>query len=145
MYWLITTGITRPNVRQNPNMWWELNHVNDKRKQVRDWVNAYTVGCGGICNNRTIVPRKEIQWHNGTPQEKFKGLAGFGHKREDNEVPHKCHVYSVGAHMWASAALQSRGEAHRLYPCFVWGMGMLRVVFNIEVDNYYSKSTLLRL
>ena len=25
----------------------------------------------GTCNNRTIVPRKEIQWHNGTPQEKF--------------------------------------------------------------------------
>ena len=49
----------------------------------------------GTCNNRTIVPRKEIQWHNGTPQEKFKGLAGFGHKREDNEVPHKCHVYIV--------------------------------------------------
>ena len=25
----------------------------------------------GTCNNRTIVPHKEIQWHNGTPQEKF--------------------------------------------------------------------------
>ena len=25
----------------------------------------------GTCNNRTIVARKEIQWHNGTPQEKF--------------------------------------------------------------------------
>ena len=87
MYWLITTGITRPNVRQNPNMWRELNHVNDKRKQVRD-----------MC-----------------------------------------------AHMWVSAALQSRGEAHRLYPCFVWGMGMLWVIFNIEAENYYSKSTLLRL
>ena len=34
-------------------------------------VNAYAIGCGVPCNNRTIVPRKEIQWHNGTPQEKF--------------------------------------------------------------------------
>ena len=25
----------------------------------------------GTCNNRTMVPHKEIQWHNGTPQEKF--------------------------------------------------------------------------
>ena len=44
------------------------------------------------CNNRTMVPHKEIQWNNGTPQEKFYSLATFGHKREDNQVPHKCHV-----------------------------------------------------
>ena len=25
----------------------------------------------GTCNNRTMVPHKEIQWNNGTPQEKF--------------------------------------------------------------------------
>ena len=25
----------------------------------------------------------------------------------------------------------------------VWGMGMLQVVFNIEVGNYYSKSTFI--
>ena len=25
----------------------------------------------------------------------------------------------------------------------VWGMGMLRVVFNIEAGNYYSKSTFI--
>ena len=24
---------------------------------------------------------------------------------------------------------------------YVWGMGMLRVIFNIELGNYYSKST----
>ena len=37
-------------------------------------VNLYAVGCGvlsGTCNNRTMVPHKEFQWHNGTPQEKF--------------------------------------------------------------------------
>ena len=46
----------------------------------------------GTCNNRTMVPHKEIQWNNGTPQEKFYSLATFGHNREDNQVPHKCHV-----------------------------------------------------
>ena len=40
-----------------------------------------------------MVPHKEIQWNNGTPQEKFYSLATFGHNREDNQVPHKCHVY----------------------------------------------------
>ena len=43
----------------------------------------------GTCNNRTMVPHKEIQWNNGTPQGKFYSLATFGHKREDNQVPHK--------------------------------------------------------
>ena len=62
----------------------------------------------GTCNNRTMVPHKEIQWNNGTPQEKFYSLATFGHKREDNQVPHKCHVYGVCASVcvcwisWAS-------------------------------------------
>ena len=49
----------------------------------------------GTCNNRTMVPHKEIQWHNGTPQEKFYSLVTFGHNREDNQVSHKCHVYGV--------------------------------------------------
>ena len=35
------------------------------------WVDAYAIGCGVLATTRTIVPRKEIQWHNGTPQEKF--------------------------------------------------------------------------
>ena len=34
----------------------------DERVRHRLW---------GTCNNRTMVPHKEIQWHNGTPQEKF--------------------------------------------------------------------------
>ena len=45
-----------------------------------------------------MVPHKEIQWNNGTPQEKFYSLATFGHNREDNQVPHKCHVYGVREH-----------------------------------------------
>ena len=49
--------------------------------------------CGGTCNNGTMVPHKEIQRHNGTPQEKFYSLVILGHNREDNQVPHKCHVY----------------------------------------------------
>ena len=47
-----------------------------------------------------MVPHKEIQWHNGTPQEKFYSLATFGHNREDNQVPHKCHVEGVGVQGW---------------------------------------------
>ena len=53
---------------------------------TRVCVNAYAIGCGvlwGTCNNRTMVPHKEIQWHNGTPQEKFYSLATFGHNREE--------------------------------------------------------------
>ena len=44
----------------------------------------------GTCNNRTMVPHKEIQWNNGTPQEKFYRLATLHvcHNREDNQVPH---------------------------------------------------------
>ena len=45
-----------------------------------------------------MVPHKEIQWNNGTPQDKFYSLATFGHKREDNQVPHKGHVYGVCVH-----------------------------------------------
>ena len=83
---------------------------------LRDWVkgtvgvwdvcmcvNSYAIGCGvvwGTCNNRTMVPHKEIQWHNGTPQEKFNGTM-VPHKRNSIEqwyptrkfngtmVPHK--------------------------------------------------------
>ena len=29
----------------------------------------------GTCNNRTMVPHKEIQWSSGTPQGKFYRLA----------------------------------------------------------------------
>ena len=46
----------------------------------------------GTSNYRTMVPHKEIQWNNGTPQGKLYRLATLCHKREDNQVPHKCHV-----------------------------------------------------
>ena len=50
-------------------------------------VRVYGYRVWGTCNNRTMVPHKEIQWNNGTPQGKFYSLATFGHKREDNQVP----------------------------------------------------------
>ena len=59
-------------------------------------VSLYGYRVWGTCNNRTMVPHKEIQWNNGTPQEKFYSLATFGHKREDNRVPHKCRVCVCG-------------------------------------------------
>ena len=55
-------------------------------------VYVYGYRVWGTCNNRTMVPHKEIQWNNGTPQGKFYSLATFGYKGEDNQVPHKCHV-----------------------------------------------------
>ena len=87
---------------------------NNRRSSVytlHKWcVNAYAIGCGvlwGTCNNGTMVPHKEIQWNNGTPEEKFYSLATFGHNREDNQVPHKCHVYGVGVCAYG-ACLQRR-------------------------------------
>ena len=55
-------------------------------------VSVYRYRVWGTCNNRTMVPHNEIQLNNGTPQGKFYSLATLCHKREDNQVPHKCHV-----------------------------------------------------
>ena len=40
-----------------------------------DSVSVYGYRVWGTCNNRTMVPHKEIQWNNGTPQGKFYRLA----------------------------------------------------------------------
>ena len=79
-----------------------ISHLNNFISLLCLWgcvyVDAYAIGCGilrGTCNNRTMVPHKEIQWNNGTPQDKFYSLATLCHNREYTQVPHKCHMSGV--------------------------------------------------
>ena len=44
------------------------------------------------------------------PQEKFYSLATFGHNREYNQVPHKCHVYGCVYHASVSRITRGHGS-----------------------------------
>ena len=58
-------------------------------------MDAYAIGCGVLATIEQWYPTRKFNGTMVPHKRNSKGLAGFGHKREDNEVPHKCHVYSV--------------------------------------------------
>ena len=72
----------RAEMARDTGFWITMNHVHiaciahtvyswPHGRSLCTYVNTYAIGCGvlwGTCNNRTMVPHKEIQWNNGTPQ-----------------------------------------------------------------------------
>ena len=68
-------------------------------------VGVYGHRVWGTCNNRTMVPHKEIQWNNSTPQGKFYRL---GTKEKTIKYP-------------TSAMYQVRVRRQWFYS--VWGSG----------------------
>ena len=66
---LVCVYKTNEDIAETMSKQWE----NNERSPIE---GVYTRGrvhrrLWGTCNNRTMVPHKGIQWHNGTPQEKF--------------------------------------------------------------------------